>query len=194
MKNKKMTAIVIATALVANAFLLGLAHADDTTSQVEITGGTITMVVPTTMNFAAQDTSAADQDLAVVKSPTAFQIQDLTSDGSTFDVYVNMEGGFTDWSTGQTIPLGASDANVALDIDAADLGWLDLGESGLCASAGMTLQAAVGLDTTGQQVVVSGDTTSRAVNCGAQPKFNITVPGGTLAGTYQSTITWTLTT
>ncbi len=194
MKNKKLTAIVVAAALVANVVLFGLASADDTTSQVQINGAVSpVLTVPASMNFANQSTSASDQVITATATTDSFQIEDLTSDGSTFTVNVSLPQGFSDWSTGQQIVLGATDANVDFDIDSLGTSWQDLSAAS-CSSTGMVLTENVQIDDLSTYDIVTADSTIRAVDCGLTPDLEITIPGGTQAGTYQNTLTFTLVT
>ncbi len=197
MKNKKLTTLIIATAILANAILLGLANAEDTTSQVEIIGGSVTMEVPASLNFDSISTSAADQIIAADGTENSFFIEDLTSDGSTWDIDIAIAGPFINHSTGTTIPLGILNSRVRLDFDRDDISWSDLGTSSGCGSAGITLLGTlgrVGLHTTANVDAIEADSTRRAVKCGLTPSLDMKIPGGTAAGTYQSTLVFTLTT
>ncbi len=201
MKNKKLTAIVVAAALVANVVLFGLASADDTTSQVQITGGTVTIDVFPTMNFSDIDTSAADQLITSTGGPSSFQVEDLTSDGSTWDVTLEIAGSFLDWSTGRTIVLGEDGVDLRYDLDKDEADWADLDDTptGNCleATSGMAIEGLEGgifFHDTNPQTIITADTTPRAINCGITPILEINVPGGTLSGTYHNTLTFTLTT
>jgi hypothetical protein len=202
MKTKRFLSLVVAGALMANMALFGLAFAEDTTSDQEITGVSLYFksMVPA-QNFSNVVASTSSQisnnvfdDMITIAGATNITngievTVQSTPMYRTSDYAASFTTGSSslDWQTDsddslQTVgtPLGVT-CNQFNDITVAEALTDTSGGDGSVSDTTDTLK-------------IIDDSTTGDVNfeCGFNPELDLTIPGGQAIGTYQTTTTFAI--
>ncbi|HAU40281.1 MAG: hypothetical protein UV80_C0001G0039 [Candidatus Peregrinibacteria bacterium GW2011_GWF2_43_17] len=193
MKNKKLCGLVIVAALMANVTLFAFAFASttgQTTSSVVISGisGLTIDSVPASVNFTGTSVSTSSQDLGDVTFSTPVQFSDLRSTNAGYSLVATAQyftSGVNYFPYQQFEMSGDNDATLTA-----------VGSSGC--TAGVTVNNTVAMFSgTGEisdaKSLVSADTSVvRVDTCTFTPTIDVTIPGSQAAGTYTSTITYSI--
>jgi hypothetical protein len=200
MKNKRFLSLVVAGALLANMALFGLAFAEDTTSDQEITGVSLYFKsMPSSENFSSVAASTADQA----------NTSDFFS-GVTIAAATNISSGIevtvqaTPWY--RTSDYSTSFAATSFKWQTDDNGTVETTGTPLnitCNNFDDVTSDTALTDTSGGDGTVSDltdtlklidDGTTGDVNfeCTFKPHMYLGIPAGTAVGTYQSTTTFAI--
>jgi hypothetical protein len=199
MKNKRFLSLVVAGALLANMALFGLAFAEDTTSDQEITGVSLYFKsMPTSVNFSsvAASTSQITSNKDFSSSITIAAATNITNGievSITATPWYRTSDYATSWGTGgfkwQTDDDDSwTTTGTPLNITCANF-------DDVAAATGLTNSTGDGsVSDSSDALKLVDDTTTGDVNfeCGFEPSLSLDIPAGQATGTYQSTTTFAI--
>ena len=188
MKNKKLVSLVAAGALMANLALVAAVSAvtDNTSLDQAITAGTLSIdAIPSDQTWSSVGTALTAQAQTINTAADSLKYSDLRGAPSVYSLTADNTT-FTDHVNGLTF------SEDQLKVKGHDAGQpVNLAGSTECnlSEAGSNFVVLAGAGAWMYRDTVSS---SRVMQCGASPEFEITVPARQDVGTYTTTLTWSL--
>jgi hypothetical protein len=200
MKNKRFLSLVVAGALLANMALFGLAFAEDTTSDQEITGVSLYFKsIPSSQNFSSVSASTSSQN-SNQDFASAVTIAAATNISNGIEVTVQA----TPWYRTSDYAASWSSTNFSWETD-DDGSWTTTGTPLNITCAGFddiaapeSLADSAGGDggvtdvSDTKKIIDDGTTGDVNFECGFEPRLQVTIPAGQATGTYQTTTTFAI--
>ena len=190
MKNKKITSLIAAGALVANLALVAAVSADTTTTMDQaISAGTLAVTeLPTVASWPAVNVSLVAQPSNVSAVTNSLKFQDMRGAPGTVYTLNTVATDLLDIATGVTFDV----FNLKIRGNGGATQMADLPNSTDCAGGEISV-AYIAQQYTPSFVARDTDAKARAMQCQGTPDFSLNIPAQQSAGNYRTTVTWSLT-
>jgi hypothetical protein len=189
MKNKKITSLIAAGALVANLALVAAVSADtNTTMDQEITAGTLSIdSLPTVSSWDDLNVSLVSQVSSVTATTNSLQFSDMRAQPNTTYALTAKATDPLD------IPSGVTFSVNALTIRSnGGAGTMANATNSTECTNGQAAVNHVPQALTNKWLARDTDAMSRAMSCKGTPDINLNVPPKQSSGNYRTTVTWSI--
>jgi hypothetical protein len=193
MKYSSGISLIFLASLIAQFGVISVNSSTTTVDQQMLGGSLLIISVPSDLTFSVVAVDVGAQTSTASFASDSIQIQDMRSSASAFTFSVTS----TDFveTSNASITFDLTNLKIKGDINGTitEVGTSDC-QTGVTIGAN-TLTSFADTDNDGLsngQSALSGDARARIMECHLEPNFSLNIPGATTAGTYVSTLTWSI--
>lgn len=199
MKNKKLCGIIAGMAMLANLGVVAVGSASTTTSDQQITGGSLAInSVPSSTNFSSLAVSVSNQTTSIVNLTSAVDFQDTRGDGAAAFTLSVSDTDLQSATQADSFDLTNLEMSTDSDDTLTAVGSSDcttgitLNQLTLSTFANSNGEGTGTDDVSDAKNLVTGSSLERVMNCTAIPEIRLTVPAKTPVATYRTTLTFSI--